>query len=189
MFLDKVCQGIFIMKISLIRHTSVELDGTHYCYGALDVKVIESNFEKEAMEAFLSLQGFSFDAVFTSPLTRACRLASFCGFENAERDERLREMNFGDWEGLLWRDILGGKDIIDFFSSYTDKTPNGESLNDLNDRVRSFIKEKKELGFKHILVFCHGGVIRAAKNFVLSKEITDKFEPLPEFASHTLLEF
>ena len=38
------------MKVSLVRHTSVELDGNFTCYGALDVEV-NPTFEQEAKGA------------------------------------------------------------------------------------------------------------------------------------------
>ena len=47
----------------------------------------------EKLKAYLP-----FDHVYTSPLTRCVRLATYCGYPDAERDKRIMEINFGDWE-------------------------------------------------------------------------------------------
>ena len=42
---------------------------------------------------------------FPSPLTRARKLAAYCGYPNPTLDDRLKEMNMGDWEMRLYDDI------------------------------------------------------------------------------------
>ena len=65
------------MDIVLVRHTSVGVPkGT--CYGWSDVPVAET-FEDEAAETKRNLGTDAFDAVFSSPLTRARKLAEYCG--------------------------------------------------------------------------------------------------------------
>lgn len=178
------------MKVSLVRHTSVLLDGNQFCYGATDVDVIPENFEREAEGARKAIVQLQPDAVFTSPLQRAVRLASYCGYPEAQRDDRLKEMNFGDWEGRPWTEILTIEDVPDFFSYYINNpTPNGESLKDQLNRVHHFFEEKKREKHKHILLFCHGGVINCARTLVGETTIEKAFASLPGFASHTLLEF
>lgn len=84
------------MDIVLIRHTSVGVPkGT--CYGWSDVPVADT-FETEAEETKKNLGTVEFDAVFSSPLTRARKLAAFCGYDTPIVDDRLKEMNMGDWE-------------------------------------------------------------------------------------------
>ena len=177
------------MKVSLVRHTSVELDGNFTCYGALDVEV-NPTFEQEAEGAKARIAGLQPDGVYTSPLRRAVKLATYCGYGDAVRDDRLREMNFGDWEGKPWSEILPPQDIPAFFRYYVDhRTPGGESLSDQQERVRAFLDEKKQEGYQHILLFCHGGVINCARTLVGETTIVEAFASLPGFASHTLLEY
>ena len=85
------------MEVVLIRHTSVDVPkGT--CYGWSDVPVAET-FEHEAAETKAQLAAYTpFEAVFSSPLTRARKLATFCGYAHPEVDDRLKEMYMGDWE-------------------------------------------------------------------------------------------
>ena len=96
-----------------MRHTSVLLNGNEHCYGFTDVDVRDT-FEEEAAAACARLKGLDPEAVFTSPLQRAAKLAAFCGYPDAIRDDRLKEMNFGDWEGKPWEEILDTTDIEAF---------------------------------------------------------------------------
>ena len=88
----------------MIRHTSVGVPkGT--CYGWTDVPVADT-FEQEAAETKRNLESMldnnKLDIVFSSPLTRARKLAAFCGYDNPVTDDRLKEMNMGDWEMMRY---------------------------------------------------------------------------------------
>ena len=84
------------MEVVLVRHTSVAVPkGT--CYGWTDVPLADT-FEQEAAVTKYNLKGEVFDHVYSSPLTRARRLAKYCGFPSPTLDDRLKEMNMGDWE-------------------------------------------------------------------------------------------
>lgn len=178
------------MIVYLVRHTSLLWDGNHTCYGMTDVDVSD-NFENEAQTAKDALSGLSFDAVFTSPLQRAYKLAAYCGYDDAERDDRLKEMNFGDWEGRTWPEIIPpGKDLDDFFTYFIDHpVPNGESLKMQQARVIDFLNEKKRRGYSRILIFCHGGVINCSRAYLGELTLREAFEFLPPYASVTKLDF
>lgn len=84
------------MVVYLIRHTSVDVP-QGVCYGQTDVP-LNPTFEEEAAQTSARLKGLQFDKVYMSPLTRCVRLATFCGYPDGERDDRIKEINFGDWE-------------------------------------------------------------------------------------------
>ena len=85
------------MEVILIRHTSVDVP-PGVCYGQTDVP-LKPTFEAEAAVTAENLKAYlPFDHVYTSPLTRCVRLATYCGYPDAERDKRIMEINFGDWE-------------------------------------------------------------------------------------------
>ncbi len=177
------------MKLYLIRHTSVQLNGEQTCYGFTDVDVNES-FEQEARLTKEKLEGLSFDAVFSSPLTRAKKLAEYCAYPNIIYDERLKELNFGDWEGQAWTDIIQGEDVIQFFKKHiTIPAPNGESQAMQQERIEQFLLEKEAMGYQQIAIFCHGGVINAIKSLVGICSLEEAFAQIPPFGSVTQIEF
>jgi len=177
------------MKVYLIRHTSVVWDGSVTCYGATDVDVRDT-FEEEATKTLKSIEGIRVDRVYTSPLKRSVKLASFCGYPDAERDNRLKEMNFGDWEGRPWAEIIRGMEVDVFFEQYLKTpTPNGESQEDQQRRVQAFLEEKKAEGLSAIMVFCHGGVINCARSLAGEVKLAEAFATIPDFGSLTILEF
>lgn len=149
------------MEIILVRHTSVDVpQGT--CYGQTDVPVRDT-FEQEAQATLSELQQFMpFDKAYTSPLTRARKLAAFCGFPHARQDNRLMEMNMGDWEMQLYGEIEDPY-INKWYADYMHlPTTGGEGFPDLYRRVAQFLDELKGQGYNKVVIFAHGGVLISA---------------------------
>ena len=148
------------MDVVLIRHTSVGVPkGT--CYGWSDVPVADT-FEAEASETKKNLGSVKFDAVFSSPLTRAKKLAAYCGYGSPFIDERLKEMNMGDWEMRLF-DEIDDENLHKWYDDYMHlAATNGESFPELYARVSSFLDELKTRPFDKVAVFAHGGVLICA---------------------------
>jgi broad specificity phosphatase PhoE len=79
-------------------------------------------------------------------------------------DADLREMDFGAWEGLTAEEIAerfpGG---LEEWASPTEETafPGGESLREFEQRVARARGRIVESGAEAVLVFAHGGVVRA----------------------------
>ena len=75
-----------------------------------------------------------FDIIFTSDLVRAIDSANLA-FPNVKKiqDRRLRECNYGDLDG-------GDKNQIVYEDHIDNPFPNGESLKDVETRVRDFLK-------------------------------------------------
>ncbi len=171
------------MEIYLVRHTSVNVaPGT--CYGWSDVDV-RSSFAEEASLTKLQLEGLTFDKVFTSPLSRAQKLASYCGYPDAEVDSRLIEYNFGDWE-LKSYDYLYKEDP--FFREWCDdyihqRSPNGESLLDQSSRVADFFAMLKEKRYHKVCAFCHGGVLAIGRSICQGISLSDSFSDIPPYGS------
>lgn len=177
------------MKVSLIRHTTVELDGSRTCYGQTDVEV-SSNFRVEAEELKKSIAHLTPDAVFSSPLKRARKLADHVGFTPIVEDDRLKELNFGELELREWSEILSNVDVEQFFEYHiVHPFPKGESLLEQQRRVKAFFDEKKALGLQHIMVFCHGGVINCLRSIISDQPLRETFTAMAPFATHIPLEY
>lgn len=172
------------MEVYLIRHTSVAVP-KGYCYGVSDVELNES-FEAEAEAVRLHLEGIDFDAVFSSPLSRAVRLANFCGYEDAETDYRVREINFGEWEmrsfDELYRDDARFREWCegDYINT---SSPGGESFAQQMERFRLFLEEKKAQGLSRIAVFTHGGILACGLIMTGQAEAKDALSVVPPYGS------
>ncbi|MDR1525203.1 MAG: alpha-ribazole phosphatase family protein, partial [Tannerella sp.] len=143
------------MDVFLIRHTSVDVP-PGVCYGQTDVP-LKPSFEQEAEIVKERLKGEAFDAVYTSPLSRSVRLAAYCGYPDARRDDRLKEMYMGDWEMQAFDDIEDSR-LQEWYEDFPNvPARNGESYRDLLARVSSFLNEVKESagtsGHKKIAIF------------------------------------
>ena len=83
-------------------------------------------------------RGDKFDIMFTSDLKRAIE-SSGLAFPEVEKiaDKRLRECNYGDLDGKH-------KSLVIYEEHVEDKFPNGESLIDVENRMREFVLFLKE---------------------------------------------
>lgn len=91
-----------------------------------------------------------FNIIFTSDLLRAIE-SSKIAFPNIEKitDKKLRECNYGNLDGE-------SKNLVIYEEHINDAFPNGESLKDVEMRIREFIDFiKKEYAGKTIGIVAH----------------------------------
>lgn len=83
-------------------------------------------------------RGDKFDVMFTSDLKRAVE-SSNIAFPDVEKhtDNRLRECNYGDLDGEH-------KSLVVYEEHVNEAFPNGESLEDVEKRMREFVDFLKE---------------------------------------------
>ncbi|MCJ8290845.1 MAG: alpha-ribazole phosphatase [Crocinitomicaceae bacterium] len=149
------------MELILIRHTTPDID-KGICYGQSDLDLAGS-FESE-LTPILEELGMQ-SRVYSSPLKRCRLLADRIGTE-VRLDDRLMEMDFGDWELKLWNDIPTDE-IQPWYDDYVNaRTNNGESLQLLDARVRSFFDELKALEDDIVVCVTHAGVIRVMNGII-----------------------
>ena len=154
------------MKLFLIRHGQTDWNLTRHFQGQSDVPLNQTG-RQQANALAKRLSNQSFDAVYSSDLQRATETAKIIlsGVKpDLHSDIRLREVNFGDWEGLTYDEIK--EKYPDSLASwerdvYGSSPPNGETLEDLSKRVQSFLDDLLQ---KHndqtVLVVAHGGVLQ-----------------------------
>ena len=149
------------MKLWLVRHARPLIDAG-ICYGATDMPADAQHTAATATQlAPLLPQGMT---LWTSPLQRCSALAEQLRDLRPDlslrTDARLREMDFGCWEGVRWDDIPR--------SAYDDWTANfgaarfggKESVNELLSRVAAVRAEAQAQGQDAVWV-THAGVLRA----------------------------
>lgn len=171
------------MKLVLIRHTSVAVP-PGVCYGQTDVDLAPT-FTEEAPIVRDKLKDYSFDKIFSSPLTRCRRLAEYCGYEDFEIDPRIIEMNFGEWEMQRFDEIKDPK-LQEWYEDYMNEIPTkGESAIQQRERFIDFISQlKKKLPEEStVAVFTHGGILVHALNLFTGKEYDELFRAIPGYGS------
>jgi alpha-ribazole phosphatase len=177
------------MKVTLIRHTKVGVPkGT--CYGWSDIPVAET-FMKEAAITKEKLEYLKpFDIVYSSPLTRARKLAAACGYSNPILENRLKEMNMGDWEMRLYDDIANeDPHILDWYNDYMHlEATGGESFPILYQRVADFLDELKDKSYKNVAIFAHGGVLICAGIYGKLFKKENAFENLIDYGGIETIE-
>ena len=122
---------------------------------------------EQATELAESIVNYPIDYIYSSDLGRAVQTAQILGDKlniEVKETEALREMGFGEWEGLLIDEIKSN-----YASVYTTwrnephlaQIPGGETLHLIKDRVDSFIQSLNEkYDDKHILLVTHSVTVR-----------------------------
>lgn len=148
------------MGVILLRHTKPHAP-EGLCYGRLDLAPAEG-FEAQATELARDLPRVS--RIVTSPLHRCAVLAQ--SIATARRlplttEPRLREMDFGAWEGQLWAD-LPRAELDAWAADLLHARPHGgESVAQLRDRALAAMREHAA---PDVLVVTHHGIIKCARH-------------------------
>jgi alpha-ribazole phosphatase/probable phosphoglycerate mutase len=149
-------------ELILIRHGETDYNRENRFLGHTDIGINETGREQaERLKEILSEEDIG--EVYCSDLKRCRETAEIIDFgKEIEFSENLREMNFGEWEGKKWKEVLAaGKDE---FASWREDwinrpVPGGESFRDMSGNVISEIERIKN-GSGKIAVVTHGGCIR-----------------------------
>lgn len=150
------------MRLWLVRHAAPLVEpGT--CYGALDLAA-DAQATQQAAEALAQVLP-KHGVLRSSPLQRCTQLArALCALRvdlSFTIDSRLREMDFGAWEGRRW-DALGAPALQAWTDDFAHHRPGGgESVHSFMARVAQAWNEVSLQG-KDTVWITHAGVIRAA---------------------------
>lgn len=161
------------MKLLLVRHPTVNVD-PGVCYGATDLD-LAAGWEGWCAEVKALVDAIDGAVVCAaSPLSRCLHPARRLGLD-VSPDLRLREMNFGDWEGQRWSDIAA-EDIARWNADLLSHAPpGGESLADLHARAMAFIDAARSFDGDAIVALTHGGPIRCMLATVLGMPVAHLF--------------
>jgi probable phosphoglycerate mutase len=99
----------------------------------------------------------TFDAVFSSPLQRAVHTAQIAGYANPLLTSLLREVDYGDYEGITTKEIHPRDPGWEL---YKDGSPGGETPAQIYARAMEFIHLCETVQGR-VLAFSHGHFLRA----------------------------
>ncbi len=162
------------MEIILVRHTTPNIE-KGICYGQADIGVIDT-FLEEVQPILKEVPVNDTEtAYYSSPLKR-CKLLAEQLSDTIIFDDRLKELDFGDWELKKWDDI--NKPELDIWmNDFVNITvTNGESYIDLHNRTVEFLNELKSLKKQHVVIVTHAGVIRSLWAYVNNISLENSFD-------------
>ncbi len=143
-------------KIYLLRHGQTEwtISGKHT--GTTDVP-LTAHGEQEARALEKNLRGVMFERVLSSPRQRARRTCELAGIgARMEVTDDLREWDYGDYEGLLSKEIVARHPGWMIFEH---GCPNGESPQQVTARADRLIASLRETN-GNVALFSHGHFTR-----------------------------
>jgi len=142
------------VELWLVRHGETTASAARQIAGGSNPPLTEiGRREAEALRPILD--GNRFDSVWSSDLDRTLTTARLAWGEPTP-DLRLREVDFGPWEGRDYDDV--DPTVAAVFLQFREfEIPGGDSHQRFRCRVRDFVGDL-EPG-RHLL-FVHGGVIR-----------------------------
>ncbi|NPA32076.1 MAG: histidine phosphatase family protein [Aquificae bacterium] len=134
-----------MLKLFVIRHAESEWNPVGRYQGLLDPDLSERGVKQAELLA-KALKGEGISALFSSPLTRTLKTAKIIGKELGLEpvvDERLREIDHGEWSGLLVDEVKERfpEDFEKWLKEpHEVKFPKGESLREVFERVQDFLR-------------------------------------------------
>jgi len=170
------------MKIYLIRHGETKWNEKGLLQGNTDIE-LNSNGREIAGITGMRLKDTPIDKIFSSPLIRAYETACLLrGYRNIEieRNELLRELCFGIYEGRKVRPMIEDKNhpFHNFFEKpglYT-APKDGETLEHIVGRAEKFMKteiEAKADLYENVMIVAHGAMNQAIMTYINHNEIKD----------------
>lgn len=155
--------------VYMVRHGETDWNVERRFQGQLDVELSKTGLRQAAAVArWLAQQPVNFSAIYSSDLKRASRTALIIGARLdlvPILDPALREINAGDWQGLVPSEIearFPGKldewhEKIDTFT-----LPGGESIPLVQERVfRAYQQIVEQHPGEAIIIVSHGAALAA----------------------------
>lgn len=186
-----------VKRLYLIRHGETEGSHERRYKGTLDVPLSELGAQQaNATGAYMKERGFVPEVVYTSPLRRAIKsatmIASHFGLAT-ECIDRLRERDFGAWEGMTFDEIAAR--WPDAFSAWAGNplrfSPmDGESTQQVHDRIVPVIEGLvNDTDAENIAVVAHGGVNRVILCHYTGVPLENIFRMDQDFACLNVINF
>lgn len=152
---EELAQSPDHVELWLVRHGETVENSKAILSGWIEAQLSEKGIAQAKTLAPV-LAPVHFDAAFVSPLQRAKDTAHYADM-NPTVVEAIKEFSYGDYDGQRLDDIP--KQWVDDLFAFNDfKTPNGETIEDVQKRATNFIRTLPDGRY---ILFCHGGTIRS----------------------------
>jgi probable phosphoglycerate mutase len=164
------------MELYIVRHGQTAWNALGRLQGTADIDLNEKGRRDAiALGEDLDARQISFDAIYVSPLIRAYETACLIRGRKTTpiiRDERLRELNFGEGEGTDSREWLREDSPYRCFFDAPDKyipPKGGETLEALCLRTKDFLTkelEPRQDEFRRVMIVAHGALNKGLMSYL-----------------------
>ena len=179
------------MKLYLVRHGETELNVKKVYYGSTDCELTEKGKE-QAVSLKTAFASVPLDLVLESPLKRAKTTVDLIlGEKEVPRleDGRLKELDFGGWEGKSYTELQGDPFYEQWCCEWkTTCPPRGECFLDLAHRVRSFYGDLLKREEERVLIVAHHAVLQQLMACLLEAEPESCWHYAFEQGTYTVFE-
>ena len=150
----------------LLRHGQTTANAQSLLQGRIDLDLDVVGQQQAALCGQFVRQHFPHARIVSSPLLRAQQTALAIS-QHVEIDERFIELDYGSWDGIAMSAIDPAQ-WAGWRSNPHFRPPNGESLVELDERVRPALEELREEAMeKHIVIVSHVSPIKSAVTWAL----------------------
>ncbi len=150
------------MRLALLRHAPTAWNEAGRIQGLSDIHL--SRTGRAAARAWRLPDRLYGWRRLSSPMPRALETAALAGFRDPDIDPRLREMDWGNWEGETL-DSLRHADpsamATNEAAGLDFRPPGGESPREVRDRLLDLVRDLAADG-RNTVAVTHRGVMRAA---------------------------
>ena len=153
------------MRFYFVRHGETAWNKSRIFQGHTDIPLNETGIEQVKRSAEY-LADKKIEAVYSSDLTRAVQTGDIIArLHNLQliKDSRLREINFGKWEGLNFNEISEKykEDLDAWVNDIINTRPTeGGMVKEVLRDLLSFLNDVVLLGYSEVAVATHGGAIK-----------------------------
>lgn len=168
------------MQIWITRHGQTKYNKDKRMQGLTDEPLNEVGIQ----QAYQTKEKINvqFDAVYASPLKRAIQTASIIsGYKekDIQTDPRIIEVDFGKYE--LKKYYLLGLKMTAYWAlpEVFPRPKSVESIDSMNQRSHSFLKELESKNYENVLIVCHGGIIRSLCGYLSDQKNGVLWRPKP----------
>jgi alpha-ribazole phosphatase len=171
-----------VIEIVVVRHGQTAWNATGRFQGRSDIALSDvGRIQAQLVQRALAAEAF--DRAYASDLRRAMETAQIVleGRAIAAAPEpRLREFDFGVWEGLTWEQIVARWPEAKRYGISTARAYNpegGERFEDVAARVASFVEDLRRTQARRVLVVAHAGILHALLAVLVEEPPRASFTP------------
>lgn len=179
------------MEILFIRHGETELNVADITHNLGDDTGLNDTGREQAEKAAEVCEAHGIKLLYSSPEKRARETAEIIGIRlNLAPivSEKLAERNLGEYLGKPWPEIQAILDKMDTHTRYTFVPPNGESRQQMEQRLQEMTDEITQQS-QNTAVVTHGGTLRGVMSILAGASFESSLTYQFHNASVTIFEY